>query len=778
MKKNLLALIALLISANALHSETLYQKRLTFKDTKHAKLSYMIETINKETKLNFTKEDFLLIEDRDLATSHFSMYSQVVKGIPIANKSIRIWKKKGFLGINDKLIQAEMTVDTDAKLASQSKNKDKNKNKNLISYESTLFDAASLKSTDVSSKIMEQVKTIVKNSDDKQFMSSESLDQWINQDLVRTVTVKARRGKHIINVSLLTQKLVSSSYQEFPQDDITLPAKIYPIYEEAEETHEMLSRVDSELKYIHEEVAVADKDPYEVMRSKKYKGEKYDVLLAETEAGREQGYWSTPLLKRQAKSIADSIDKVENSFTNNGGLILDGKYATINLHPQAKVKFTGMNFKPAHSIQFIPWWVESGLDYEVIPQSGDLGKLIQSEEELLARPARRLADHDPTTYINDGFDEVQVYWAITTFVERLRKFGYTDKELSTRPFNAYLYDPDIGMRDNAYYTDDTINFTTYSPKAINFARDNSTIWHELGHGVMDRLMGDFIKLADTGGLSEGMADFCAALVVQSVMRDQQYPGNQDYRIINHTGFFLTNEVHDDGEAYGGTMRDILAASIMKYGQEAGLAKMTDLTMETMRLTRNNPGLTAQSWFSHMLFADERKSKYRRAGDMKDLILKSLAGRNFSMEGKDPANLVITNLNTNTLLTNTSPGSRENAIRLSMKPFETATYFLKIQLKSTDTYQFKYPVTVKLEFKKGALQGAIRWNGEERNPLIYTLNSENETVTIPVTAYGKCESINQEDGTCKDYAYVQIFNKDDTNKPSAKKRFYLRIKTKA
>ena len=56
-------------------------------------------------------------------------------------------------------------------------------------------------------------------------------------------------------------------------------------------------------------------------------------------------------------------------------------------------------------------------------------------------------------------------------------------------------------KDNAFYDSDTINFATYSPQELNMARDNTTIWHELGHGVMDRLMGTRLNLADTGGLS-------------------------------------------------------------------------------------------------------------------------------------------------------------------------------------------------------------------------------------------------------------------------------------
>jgi hypothetical protein len=119
-----------------------------------------------------------------------------------------------------------------------------------------------------------------------------------------------------------------------------------------------------------------------------------------------------------------------------------------------------------------------------------LGRPMQSFEEAYQRPARRLADHNPTEYINDGFDELQVYHSINTLFESLQAMGFTDPELSTRPFHAFLYDPDIGSRNNAYYTDDTINFATYTPQAVNYARDNPTIWHELGHGIMDRMMGD------------------------------------------------------------------------------------------------------------------------------------------------------------------------------------------------------------------------------------------------------------------------------------------------
>ncbi|MBM6700585.1 hypothetical protein H7U32_09905, partial [Bifidobacterium pullorum subsp. saeculare] len=158
---------------------------------------------------------------------------------------------------------------------------------------------------------------------------------------------------------------------------------------------------------------------------------------------------------------------------------------------------------------------------------------------------------------------MQVYYAINQLFDALRPMGFTDPDLAERPFNAFLFNPDIESMDNAFYESDTINFTTYSPNEMNMARDNLTIWHELGHGVMDRLMGEKLDLADTGGLSEGMADFVAQLVVEGSEFGRDFLGRSDQRINNQTGFYLTNEVHDDGEAYGGTMKAFLDAAIAR-----------------------------------------------------------------------------------------------------------------------------------------------------------------------------------------------------------------------
>ncbi len=204
----------------------------------------------------------------------------------------------------------------------------------------------------------------------------------------------------------------------------------------------------------------------------------------------------------------------------------------------------------------------------------------------------------------------------------------------------------------------------------------------------------------------------------------------------------------------------------------GLVKVTDLTLEAMRLTRNHPGLTAREWFDHMLFADELGSPNRAPGELKALIVKSLNGRNFVFDNTQVAQFSLKNGADE--VTSSGPGSRNNPIRLKLKPEEKASFGWSVSRQSSATYSFTYPVTIKVDLQKGPLQGAIHWQDEDKNPLTFTLKSDKDVAQIPLTAFGKCDEINRPDNSCVDYAYVQVWNKGDTEKPHAKKRFYLRV----
>ena len=393
-----------------------------------------------------------------------------------------------------------------------------------------------------------------------------------------------------------------------------------------------------------------------------------------------------------------------------------------------------------------------------------------SPYDLYNAPATHDPQHNPELYMNEGFDQIQVYYAIDKMFEVLHQNGWSDPELSTRPFNAILYNPDISMKDNAFYNADTINFTTYSEQ--NMARDNTTIWHELGHGVMDRLMGDVLNLADTGGLSEGMADFVAALVLQGAVGDRDFPGKLDQRIINKTGFYLTNEVHDDGESYGGVMKDILDASLATWSQ-SGLAMMTDLTFETMRLTRDHPALTAVEWFNHMLYADQLgRTGLRTPGQMHDVITAALNSRNFFETAQERGRLSI-KFNEVEVLAG-QPGSRGNGIKLPLAPEQTRELEIKLKIEDGEKYNFSYPLTMRVFYRTGPLQGAVHWKGEESSFQDFVVNASGEEHRIPLQVNGTCDFVNREDGSCVDYVYVHILQ-TNSEKAIAKKRFYVQVK---
>ena len=754
--KLILSFFALLFAHGAFAADPANLIRWTATDDADASLAHVLTVLSQKSGHVFTAQDFALQEDRPLAFTRYQRFEQVVGGVPIDGNAIRIWTDLK----TSANIQVEAQVETG------------------VAAKASKMGAFSLLKRMTDKDAIAIAKALVaKDQTDPNVRGIEVKDRFVRTQLVKLVTIKGKRGKHKFAISQLNGRVVTREYSEFPESDLmNLDALVYPVYEEVEGTGQILPRQAAQLKDVYAHIPQVTGDIYASLRTQRYFDTNYSPVLGATAEGRAKGYWSMTYLKQQAAEIRAKLPLVENSFAN--GLLLQGKYATINIHPDAFKKFSGINFTAQPSAAFFPNWIDAVVDNapvsEMIPESAFYGKPLRSAEEILNRPARRLPNHDPASYLNDGFDEIQVYYAISTLMEQLQMRGFQDPDLSTRPFNAFLFNPDIAYRDNAFYTDDTINFTTYSPSAQNYARDNSTIWHELGHGVMDRLMGDSITLADTGGLSEGMADFVAAMVIRGVTAGTPFPGSEGFRIINHTGFFLTNEVHDDGESYGGSMKDFLDAATAKFGQD-GLAKVTDVILEAMRLCRDNPGLTAQSWFEHILFADSLgRPGVRAPGELKDLLVSAVDGRNFKLEGGETASFKLMNTTSNTEVVAGVLGSRQKPIPLKIAKDAVAHFDLTATLKSSDKYQFHYPVTVKVVFDKGPLQGAVHWVGEETGARTFVLQTEADAAKISLDVSGTCDSINREDKSCVDYAYVQILNAGEVDHPRAKKRFYVQV----
>lgn len=718
-------------------------------------LHTLLVELNKESGQNLAYADFAQFERRDMANYRFTHYLQLSGGVPVAGAMVRTWVNLKTGQLAQMEAHVEPVIQTQVRAAFLKQNK-------------TNFSA--MKSAMSNLDTMKFVREgVLRNRDDQRIGNVKFQDQWDNLDLQRRIQVTGRRGTHIITVSHLKKAIVSYEYQEFAQADVPeIDVLVYPIYEETDKNVAQ-QRVPAKLKNLLSVKKQSSTDPYEVLRARKYPESMYHPVLGETPEGQLAGHWSLAWLVRTAKAMYEALPWVENSY-DNGGLQLVGKYTTINFHPEVK-NLKGLSIPLNYSGQINYLWKETPAGWELIPMGAFAGTPLMAADTAKSLPARRLPDHDPVSYINDGFDQVQVYYAVDTLMESMHQMGFTDPELSTRPFHAFLYDPDVSMRDNAYYTADTINFTTYSAKQQNYARDNSTIWHELGHGIMDRLMGDMVRLADTGGLSEGMADFLALLVVQHVTDGNPFDGSDTFRIMNRTGFNLTNEVHDDGESYGGAMRDIMDLAIAKYGRP-GLLKMADLTLDTMRLTRNHPALTANDWFEHMQFADQMGSSNRAAGELGDMIVEALRTRNFRLDRGPVASTVVL-YDAGSELTSRGLASRENPFPHTLTGAAEATHTLSVKMVSGAEYPFKYPVKVEISFNGGPLQGGVKWKNEAAGPITAIINNEAELAKLSITALAGCDFVNRPDGSCSDFAYIQMFNAGETH-PVSKKRFYVRV----
>src|SRR5688572_17794700 len=84
MKKTLLLLSLAVTTAHA------YEAQLRKGDAAPT-LTALIEKANQDTGLTFNASNFLKVEERELATSKFTMYVQSNSQIPVARTAVRIW---------------------------------------------------------------------------------------------------------------------------------------------------------------------------------------------------------------------------------------------------------------------------------------------------------------------------------------------------------------------------------------------------------------------------------------------------------------------------------------------------------------------------------------------------------------------------------------------------------------------------------------------------------------------------------------------------------------
>jgi len=193
------------------------------------------------------------------------------------------------------------------------------------------------------------------------------------------------------------------------------------------------------------------------------------------------------------------------------------------------------------------------------------------------------------TQMGDPFAEVSIYYHTDKFFAWLQGHGFDGLDCHDDSGRAVLvanfHWVDAGNQtpyDNAFYSGDCSATMVFGQGSeVDFAYDGDVVYHELGHGVVDRLMGDQELgwerrrpdglVSDAGAMNEGFADFFSSTfagdpivgdyigaywttIEGSGLRDNA----NDFVCPDH----LVGEVHIDSEPFAA----MLWATQQQYGE--------------------------------------------------------------------------------------------------------------------------------------------------------------------------------------------------------------------
>jgi hypothetical protein len=214
------------------------------------------------------------------------------------------------------------------------------------------------------------------------------------------------------------------------------------------------------------------------------------------------------------------------------------------------------------------------------------------------------------------------------------------------------------------------------------------------------------------------------------------------------------------------MKDILDQAISRWGR-AGLEKVADLTLETMRFIRNHPGLTEQEWIEKLRFTDSRASSKRVANELAPLITKALAGRNFAADTALQARALLK-------IDGREPQRGEASFN---RPLETTfgvarPIELSLSLVDGESYSFTYPLRVFLRSDAGAA-GPVDWVNEDAGPQVAVLNAAGDEAKFLTGTTGQCDVLNAALG-CLEGLVVDVFPAGAT-RPLLRKRVFVQVR---
>ncbi|MDD5657922.1 MAG: hypothetical protein PHF00_11795, partial [Elusimicrobia bacterium] len=208
------------------------------------------------------------------------------------------------------------------------------------------------------------------------------------------------------------------------------------------------------------------------------------------------------------------------------------------------------------------------------------------------------------TFNPDGMSEAAIAqvngYLLTTLVHDWAKSrGLDDKRLD----RAIAVRVNIDDECNAYYTPGrpSLNFYKSSENCVNSAYD-TVVMHEYGHFI-DDMLGGIVN----GGVSEGWGDIFSMYILNNPVIGEHFikkPG-EDGRDYIRTGentyqYAAEDEVHDQGQAWGGFAWKLRKSLMAELGEAAGAALAESLVIPTMLAKAANiPAAMAQVLLADM-----------------------------------------------------------------------------------------------------------------------------------------------------------------------------------
>lgn len=451
------------------------------------------------------------------------------------------------------------------------------------------------------------------------------------------------------------------------------------------------------------------------------------------------------------------------SATDNTGrsTVLDGPYISISVHPAA-VKFLDkpeLYFPYPHA----DWTTKDGKKYfYVVNESVAYGPL----NSRLDSKAVRDSQHDFKKMMKDPTDALHVYQGTHEFFTTLKKFGLNDFSDSELKVRGYLYDTNPLWVDNAYFKNGTINFTTYSHDAPNFARDSTVIWHELGHSIFYKYVN--YNIGKKGfGMNEGFSDFISHFVFRAKGFSEDYPHYKSMRYYSEAKFNIANQVHDDGEAYVGALKDILEDKIRSDGP-AAFNKTLQLVISTLKYLRESKNLSEQEFFHTLLLVDDMGSDIRKSGEFKSIIEKALKNRNFSLRDDEQTYLVMS-VNEDKIDV-AGKGSRNDPYVFTEDPNASHEFVIKSILVEKPAMKINYPFRMHFFFSKHPRR---IMNFESVGASLLQVSGPDEEKEFKFIVKPKCLTYNETESSCLSSTFLILYN-EGKNVSFGKRRIFFRF----